>query len=209
MAQASIDHAIACRDTIREKAFELAESGTFSDWAAVKLALAATSDAGHLQHVFASPFCRLDLDQRCRAARTGGPLRDIALGSTSGADPLPGSRQRRRKSNPARKDAELAGLAREIAAVLGDGNARTAAQVAQQLGAEARNVRRALRAMLANGEVHIAGRDARAEGGAAARLFRPGRAADRGGSAADNAARVWPRPDPVVLHAMDAFARHA
>lgn len=97
---------------------------------------------------------------------------------------------------------------REIVAALGDGNARTAVQLAQQLGAEAR-MRLALRAMLADGEVHNAKRDARAGEGATARLFGLRQAAECEGSAADNAARVRGKPDPVVLHAMAAFARRA
>jgi hypothetical protein len=110
---------------------------------------------------------------------------------------------------PAQKSSDFTGLAREIVAALGDGNARTAVQLAQQLGAEARNVRLALRAMLADGEVHIAKRDARAGEGATARLFGLRQAAECEGSAADNAARVRGKPDPVVLHAMAAFARRA
>lgn len=68
MSATSVDDAIDCRNTIREKAFGLAESGIFADWEAGRLALSSTSHAGDLQHVFASPFFRLDLNQRCRAA---------------------------------------------------------------------------------------------------------------------------------------------
>lgn len=189
------------RDRIREKAFCMAESDIFADWAAVKLALSAECAADHLNHVFASAFCRLDLNQRCLAARMGCPRGDTSPGRAS-----PGiHRKITAQPGPAQKSAQFARLVCEIAAALGDGNARTAVDLAAQLGAEARNVRRALRAMLADGEIHVSGRVPRPGGGTTARLFALGREVVRAG----NAVRVWAKPDPVVLQAMDAFARHA
>ena len=192
---------VDCRDKIREKALDLAESGKFADWAAVKLALSAQCSADLLNQVFASPFCRLDLNARCRAARMGNPRRDTSPDHILPGDP----RKRRRNPGPAQKSIAFAGLRREIAAALGRGNARTAVDLAAQLGADAREVRRALRAMLAEGEVQVAGRVPRSGGGGAARLFGLGREGEAGG----NATRIGTKPDPVVLHAMDAFARHA
>jgi hypothetical protein len=196
---------VEIRDRIREKAFELAESGNFADWAAVKQALSAECPANYLNHVFASAFCRLDLNQRCWVARMGRPRSD-----TSPRQALPGFRKKRRR-NPAaaQNSTEFAVLARDIAAVLGEGNARSAVDLATQLRADARNVRRALRVMLAEGEVHVAGRVPRPGAGATARLFGLGRAMAHEGEATGDTARVWAKPDLVILNAMDALARHA
>ncbi|MEX4002073.1 hypothetical protein AB4Y38_24600 [Paraburkholderia sp. EG285A] len=205
MSRAGNIDLIESRDKVRERAFDLAESGSFADWAAVRLALSEECPPEYLNHVFASAFCRLDLNQRCRSARMGSPRSDTSPGRV-----LPGFRRtRRRNPSPANKSTKFADLARDIAAALDGANPRTAVDIATQLGAEARNVRRALRVMLAEGEVHVAGRVPPSGGGATARLFGPGRVAARDGNAAENAARILATLDPVVLDAMDAFARHA
>ena len=211
------DHRVA----IRNMAFELAESGIFDEWEAIRLALRTRFHAVHLHHIFASPFCRLDLDHRCRAARTNG--------SRTGADPvLNGSREHinscplgsrmpasgrsmtcpegRRHVGPAQLKA-VSGHAGGISALLADGGERTAAQLAQQLGVAQREVQRALRSMLANGEVHVARRTPRSMHGRSARIFASGPQAARGGNADPETTSRWPQADTFVLQAMDALAR--
>ena len=51
---------IECRELIREKAFELADSGVFVDWEGVSNALCLRFEPDDVRLVFASLFCRLD-----------------------------------------------------------------------------------------------------------------------------------------------------
>ncbi|MEM5403346.1 hypothetical protein AB3X91_29285 [Paraburkholderia sp. BR14263] len=61
---------IECRGIIRRRAFELAESGAFTDWRAIRLTLHSLFPANRVDDILASPFCRLDLNLRC-----GKPIR--------------------------------------------------------------------------------------------------------------------------------------
>ncbi|MEX4005324.1 hypothetical protein AB4Y38_41600 [Paraburkholderia sp. EG285A] len=59
---------IECRGVIRSRAFELAESGAFTDWRAIRLALRSLFPANRVDDILASLFCRLDLNLRCDKA---------------------------------------------------------------------------------------------------------------------------------------------
>ncbi|MEX3816267.1 hypothetical protein AB3X96_39670 [Paraburkholderia sp. BR13439] len=52
------------REDIRRTAFEYAESGSFTDWQAIEVALHSLFPASRVGDILASPFCRLDLSQR-------------------------------------------------------------------------------------------------------------------------------------------------
>ncbi|MEX3929265.1 hypothetical protein AB4Y36_35365 [Paraburkholderia sp. BR10936] len=57
------------RERIRKKAFEFAESGAFTNWQAIGVALRSQFSTSHVEDILASPFCRLDLNNRCDKAR--------------------------------------------------------------------------------------------------------------------------------------------
>ncbi len=208
-----------CREIIRRRAFELADSGIFDDWEAIRRALCSRFHDAHLHEIFASPFCRIDIDQRCRTARTSGSRASATPegnGNREGVKahlavrakrvpPRPmDTRRQRRRSIPA-EHSQSQGLAGAIAALLSGDRELTAPQMAQELGAGQREVQRALRELLANHEVRIARRTPRSAGGRPARIFALGMDGDA--SVAASAASCWPKADPVVLRAMDAIAR--
>ncbi|RZF26049.1 hypothetical protein EVC45_29775 [Paraburkholderia sp. UYCP14C] len=56
------------REDIRRKAFEYAESGAFTDWQAIEVALRSLFPASRVDDILTSPFCRLDLNRRCGKA---------------------------------------------------------------------------------------------------------------------------------------------
>ena len=210
-----------CRENIRLRAFELAESGIFDDWEAIRRALCSRFHDTHLHEIFASPFCRIDIDQRCRTARTSGARAGASPagnGNRENNKPHLAVRAKRASSRPMgtcgqrRHDApaghtEPQGLAGAIAALLADDRELTAPQMAQQLGAGQREVQRALRELLASHEVRIARRTPRSSGGRPARIFALGLPVEGGADLATSVASCWPKADPVVLRAMDAFAR--
>jgi len=204
---------VECREVIRKRAFELADSGIFDDCEAVKRVLNARFHDAHLHQIFSSPFCRMDIDQRCQAARTRADdnakhitshLAERAMPASS--RPLASSRRQRPRAPATRR--ESAALTGAIAGLLADGREMTAMQMAQQVDAGQREVQRALREMLAGQEVRVVRRTPRCAGGRPARIFALA-VPDTGG--ADTAAGLpscWPKADLVVLRAMDAFARH-
>ena len=210
-----------CREIIRRRAFELADSGIFDDWEAIRRALCSRFHDAHLHEIFASPFCRIDIDQRCRTARTSGSRASASPegnGNRESVKPhlavrakrVPSrpmdTRRQRRRSVPA-EHSQSQGLAGAIAALLGGDRELTAPQMAQELGAGQREVQRALRELLANHEVRIARRTPRSAGGRPARIFALGLGVDGDADIAASAASCWPKADPVVLRAMDAIAR--
>ncbi|MEX3978237.1 hypothetical protein AB4Y45_04530 [Paraburkholderia sp. EG287A] len=213
---------IECREIIRQRAFELASSGIFDDCEAVKRVLCACFDAAHLHQIFSSPFCRIDIDQRCQAARTSGALNGDAQsgdGNPKHANPhlaeraVPTSSRplagcpRQRPPAPVTRS-ELATLTGAISGLLADGKELTAMQMAQQLDAGERKVRRALREMLASWEVRVVRRTPRCPSRRPARIFALADRAEGGAAVAAGLPSCWPKVDPVVLRAMDAFVRH-
>jgi hypothetical protein len=209
-----------CREVIRQRAFELADSGIFDDWEAIRRALCSRFHVAHLHQIFSSPFCRMDIDQRCRTARTSSSLDSatpvandnresvkphLADRAIPASSPPMASCGRRRHLAPARR-IESQGLVGAIAALLDDGRELTAIQVAEELGAARREVQRAFREMLADDKVHVARRAPRSICGRPVRIFASGPIT--GGDAATSATSCWPGVDPVVLRVMDALARH-
>ncbi len=209
----------ARHETIRQRAFVLADSGTLDDWKAVGRALGTCFDVVDIERVLASRFFRLILDQRCRARREMGIDDQTNAGLTNQedtSDPAesavvelapahsrPLARQvQADEANTAIHGTVQPRLSGDIAALLADGRELTAAQVAQQLGAAVREVQGALQSMLACDEVHVARRTPRGAGGRSTRIFA------MGGNTVAGATSDWPRADPVVLRAMDALVRH-
>ncbi|TDG02306.1 hypothetical protein E1N52_40365 [Paraburkholderia guartelaensis] len=219
MEETEVINSTECREVIRQRAFELADTGIFDDWEAIRRALCSRFQVTHLYQIFSSPFCRMDIDRRCRTARTGrsqGVVTSVADGRHQKTKPhrahrassrLPVSYGPKRYDDPETRT-RRPGLAGAIAAALADGSERTATQLAQQLGAGQREVQRALREMLSNDEVHVARRAPRAMCGRPARLFASGPQIKGGCDGAVHAISCWPKADPVVLRAMDAFSRH-
>lgn len=196
------EYPIECREVVRTAAFEFADSGVFSGWEAVEQALCSRFDVEYIRLIFASHFCRLDLDRRCEAARVAGHCRQAALGGDGGDGAgVPVVHDRSAQAPTASP------LSRDIAALLADGCGRTAAQVAQQLGAAQREVQGTLRTMLANDEVHATRHVSCAKGGRSSRIFTAGPGAESVGKAAPSPSVLWPKADPDVVRAMDALAR--
>ncbi|MCP3713292.1 hypothetical protein M3I54_41635 [Paraburkholderia sp. CNPSo 3274] len=217
---------VQSRDAIRQKAFELADSGMLEGWEAVRRTLRACFEIESVEDVLGSPFCRLDLDLRCRAGRVGGVRGHIgpglaaerdgadrgahpARGGTPAAASSPTAQRRRCHERTMGHPARPPGLAGNISMLLDEDRECTAIQLAQQLDASPRDVRRALREMLVSGEVYVARRAPRTAGGRTARIFARTPHDPGGENAASGATSCWPRVDPVVLRAMDALARHA
>ncbi|WP_321926382.1 hypothetical protein [Paraburkholderia guartelaensis] len=215
-------NAVECREVIRKRAFELADSGIFDDCEAVKRVLYARFLDAHLHQIFSSPFCRMDIDQRCQAARTGGALNGGAHAGGDNAKPImsrlaertvptasrplaSGPRQQPRSPVTRSESAALTGA---IAGLLADGREMTAMQMAQQVDAGQREVQRALREMLAGQEVRVVRRTPRCAGGRPARIFALAVPETGGADAATSLPSCWPKADLVVLRAMDAFSRH-
>ncbi|QGZ57073.1 hypothetical protein [Paraburkholderia acidiphila] len=216
------EYTLRCCEAIRKAAFALASGGVFEGWAAVERTLCLRFSAEQVHQVFASPFFRLDLVRRCHEAQRTVPYRTVgpaAVGQeclrdqpaprkpTRATDRRPKDDHRRYGGRPPKIDDRRSGVAREIAALMSDRVERTAAQLAQCLGAVPREVQRALRTMLANDEVHIVGRVRRSEGGRCPRLFAGGPRFEYGVAAA-NAPSFWPKVDPQILRIMDALVRH-
>ncbi|WP_156123885.1 hypothetical protein [Paraburkholderia mimosarum] len=61
------------REDILRKAFEYAESGAFTDWQAIEVALRSLFPASRVDDILASPFCRSDLNRRCGKAHRHSP----------------------------------------------------------------------------------------------------------------------------------------
>ncbi|MEM5372793.1 hypothetical protein V4C53_43265 [Paraburkholderia azotifigens] len=61
------------REDIRRKAFEYAESGAFTDWQAIEVALRSLFPASRVDDILASRFCRFDLNGRCDKAHRHRP----------------------------------------------------------------------------------------------------------------------------------------
>jgi hypothetical protein len=213
---------IECREIIRRRAFELAESGIFEDCEAVKRVLCARFDVAHLHQIFSSPFCRVDIDQRCQAARTSGALNGEANagdGNPKHSKPhlaqraIPASSRRlagcsRQRPRAPVTHSELTALTEAISCLLADGKEMTAMQMAQQLDAGQRKVRRALREMLDRQEVRVVRRTPRCPSRRPARIFALAVRAEGNAAVGASQPSCWPKVDLVVLRAMDAFVRH-
>ncbi|MEX3942391.1 hypothetical protein AB4Y44_23055 [Paraburkholderia sp. BR10937] len=213
---------IECREVIRQKAFELADSGIFDDCEAVRRVLHKSFHVAHLHQIFSSPFCRMDIDQRCQVARMSGApngrahaadgnskhikphLAEWALLTSS--RPLAGCPRQRSRAPVTRSDSTA--LASAISGLLADGKELTAMQMAQQLDAGQREVRRALREMLASQEVFVARRTPRCPSSRPARIFALAVRVDGSAAVGAGLPSCWPNADLVVLRAMDAFVRH-
>lgn len=217
MKETEVINSTECREVIRQRAFELADTGIFDDWEAISRVLCSRFQCTHLYQIFSSPFCRMDIDQRCRTARRDrlqGVVTPVTAGSSEKIKPhwthsvssrRAASQGTRQHDDPVTRRPGLAGA---IAAALADGSERTAIQLAEQLGAGHREVQRALREMLADDEVHVARRAPRSVCGRPARIFAGGSRTRGGGDGAIHAISCWPKADPVVLRAMDALSRH-
>ncbi|HKR45320.1 MAG TPA: hypothetical protein VJU59_37560, partial [Paraburkholderia sp.] len=159
---------------------------------------------------------------RCQAARTSGALNGDAQASDgnpkhinphleerttpTSSRPL-ACRTRQRCSAPVTRS-ELTALTGAISGLLADDQELTAMQMAQQLDAGERKVRRALREMLASQEVRVVRRTPRCPSRRPARIFALALRAEGGAAVAAGLPSSWPKLDLVVLRAMDAFVRH-
>jgi len=220
MSRADEVSAFECRELIREKAFELADSGVFDDWEGVRKALCLRFEREDVRLVFASLFCRLDLEQRCRVARFFGPgierrvARDgehtvIQSGGQEGRGLAPEKSAERRKplrSASKGRGGELSALAKDIAGLLANGGNSTAAQLARQLGTGCEEIQGALRTLLSHGEAHVAGRARHSVVGRSARLYAAGPKPETIG-VSDGNAIYWPRADALVVDSMNALVR--
>ena len=160
------------REFIRATGYRLAASGLFTDWEGIKRALCARFGAQEVLFMFASPFCRLDIDERCREAR--GMARHIAKGDgqtwrvETAVNPSAdinstGHFREGRTNGPA--------LEREIGALMANGGEWRAKDIAERFDASTRCVAVAFEKMAARGEVHVKRYATRAGRGAPARIF--------------------------------------
>jgi len=196
---------VEAREAIRQAAYVLAGSGIFHGWQDVQRALKGRYSVDRLTEIFGSPFCRLDINQRCQRARCGSHLdRERTMYP-------PAARQRQSQPVatwiPPVVDPELprgGGLAPRLMSLMADGGEWTALQLARQLGTNRNEVYRALRPVLEAGAVQVTRCASTEHRGRAARVLV---LADTAGKRNDCARRTWPQADPVVTAAIDAIAR--
>lgn len=197
------------REAIRQAAFALAGSGVCDGWQAVWHALHTRFSADQLTAIFDSPFCRLDLDLRCDHARRSARVVDCQVSSYPHVIRRNGSQPPlTRTQSVARSKSRPGGLlGKRIQALLVDGRARTALELAQELDASRNEVLRALRPLLTEETVEVTQFVVGSCGGRAARAFTcAGKATSQHNSDTRSHA-TWPHADPVVTSAIDAIAR--
>jgi hypothetical protein len=217
------DWQVERREGMRQMAYEMAESGLFARWEAIESALRCRYDVADVRSLFASAFCRVDLDQRCSRAthavsapsvrRPCGP----ALGN--GIDEKLTSTGRSAETRCITNTASLsmsrtaAGKRRRpttgerIGALMADGRERTVADLAEQLGVGKQNVSMALAVMQVEGVVHVTGRVECPRGRRSARVFGLGPSVDDVPEPRVEPASCWPQSDPVVVAGIDAMVR--
>ncbi|MGT2471806.1 hypothetical protein [Paraburkholderia terrae] len=197
-------------EAIRQAAFALACSGVCDGWQAVWHALHTRFSADQLTAIFDSPFCRLDLDLRCDHARRPARVVDCQVTAYPHVIRRNGLQAPVTWTQPVVRPKSRPGglLGERIRALLIDGRARTALELAQELDANRNEVLRALRPLLTEETVEVTRFIVGSCGGRAARAFTcAGMATSQhNGDARSHAA--WPHADPVVISAIDAIARN-
>ena len=200
---------VEVREAVRLAAYELARSGVCERWQDVWRVLRAHFSVVQLTSIFDNPLCQLDINQRCRRARS--PVKpDSEATMPEPAIGRNGFHQIAR-SKPPIFDREMqrpGRLAERIQALLADGRECTAIQLAEQLGTSRHEVLVTVRSMLADGVLQVTRRLAAKRGGRGARVFAHAGMATRQMHDELGSPGPWPVADPVVTAAIDAIARH-
>ena len=197
------------REATRQAAFALARSGMFDGWQAIRRALHTRFSADQLSAIFDSPFSRLDLDLRCDQARSPARIVDDQVTSHPEVIPRNGYQPPPTWTQPVVRPKTRPGglLGERIRALLVDGRARTALELAQELDANRNEVLKALRPLLTEETVKLTPFVVGSCGGRAARAFTCAGMATSQHNADAKAHASWPHADSVIRSAIDAIVR--
>lgn len=203
---------VALRGAIRQAALALADSGVFGEWRAVRDALQGRFSADQLAAIFDSPFCRLDLNQRCHRAQREPRIvkrRETWFFPVTASDGAQRNEKERVLPDCRSKPRTDELLCERIVTVLVDGCPRTATELAQQLGVSLTDVHRTTRMLLTEGRVMVSGLVAGAHAGHMARSFTCVTAVvhRRAEIGSTRLYTGWPQADPVLTSAIQAIVR--